>query len=195
MRIVPVVGFPRYFIREDGRLFSAHGRRDYGRERHGDMQEVLGAVNGRGYRMAWLCQDGGRSLKTFHALVAQAFLPTPEPDQKEIRHLDGVKLNNAVSNLAWGTSAENKADSIRHGVTPVGSRSPLAKLTDEAVTDIKRRLAMGESTTAIAERYGVTQANVSCIATGQTWKHVPNPVGFERRRVRGARPVASTEGG
>jgi len=38
-----------------------------------------------------------------------------KPDGYEARHLDGDKLNNHPSNLAWGTHSENECDKMKHG--------------------------------------------------------------------------------
>lgn len=58
-----------------------------------------------------------------HTLVALAFLG-PRPEGKpHIRHLDGNARNNHVSNLAYGTAAENVADSLQHGTHPSASKT------------------------------------------------------------------------
>lgn len=58
--------------------------------------------------------DGRRLSKTVHSLVMLAFAG-PCPDGHEIRHLDGDHLNNARTNLAYGTRSENAQDRVRHG--------------------------------------------------------------------------------
>jgi hypothetical protein len=45
--------------------------------------------------------------------MALEFLGDPLPGQ-EVRHLDGVKTNLSLSNLAWGTRSENLTDDYRH---------------------------------------------------------------------------------
>ena len=51
-----------------------------------------------------------------HELVLMAFVgPRPPMDERcEIRHLDGDKTNNQLSNLKYGTSKENAADRKLH---------------------------------------------------------------------------------
>jgi hypothetical protein len=61
-----------------------------------------------------LCSNGRQESWFVHQLVAAAFLG-PRPDGLEVRHLDGDPLNNAVSNLAYGTRLENIQDKKRHG--------------------------------------------------------------------------------
>jgi hypothetical protein len=57
----------------------------------------------------------GRLSAPIHRLVARAFIG-PCPEGLEVRHLDGVHSNNSLSNLAYGTHAENMQDMQRHGV-------------------------------------------------------------------------------
>lgn len=59
----------------------------------------------------------GRTRTTYvHETVLKAFEgPRPHTEARgEIRHLDGVKTNNTLSNLKYGTINENAADRVRH---------------------------------------------------------------------------------
>ena len=51
-----------------------------------------------------------------HETVLRAFVgPRPVTESRgEIRHLDGQKTNNCLSNLAYGTIQENVADRMKH---------------------------------------------------------------------------------
>ena len=76
---------------------------------------LAGIINDKGYRPVTLCGDGVKINVRVHRLVLRAFAGDPAPHQTETRHLDGDKLNNELSNLAWGTPAQNTADKVRHG--------------------------------------------------------------------------------
>jgi hypothetical protein len=59
----------------------------------------------------------GRTKTTYvHEIVLRSFVgPRPPTSLRgEIRHLDGVKTNNSLGNLKYGTILENAADRARH---------------------------------------------------------------------------------
>lgn len=66
----------------------------------------------RGYLTVTLADKSRRVLCSVHRLVADAFLDGAGP---LVRHLDGNKLNNAATNLCWGTGSENSLDAVQHG--------------------------------------------------------------------------------
>jgi hypothetical protein len=59
-----------------------------------------------GYFRASLMNNGKKSNKKIHKLVANAFLENPE-DKKCIDHKDRCKTNNHISNLRYATHTEN----------------------------------------------------------------------------------------
>lgn len=62
-----------------------------------------------------LSKNGAEKTRRVHQLVAEAFLG-PCPPGQEVRHLDDDPSNNCLTNLAYGTSKQNKADMLRnHG--------------------------------------------------------------------------------
>jgi predicted XRE-type DNA-binding protein len=103
--------------------------------------------------------------------VLEAFVRNGE-DGEECRHLDGDVFNNRLTNLVWGTKAENEADKIKHGTRVRGESSPLAKLTDAIVRSIREMYTNGEKQKNIAAKFGITQTTVSDIVVRKSWKHV-----------------------
>jgi hypothetical protein len=73
----------------------------------------------RAYLRVTLSKDGHIRTAAVHSLVAAAFLG-PRPADMEVRHIDGDSLNNRLSNLAYGTHAENGLDRRRHGTARAG---------------------------------------------------------------------------
>lgn len=57
----------------------------------------------------------------------------------QCRHLDDNRLNNNLSNLAWGTQKQNAEDRDRNGKTYRREKHPNHKLTNEIVGFIRDR--------------------------------------------------------
>lgn len=65
----------------------------------------------------------GQTVQTgVHQMVLRAF-EGECPEGLAVRHLDGNKLNNTLSNLQYGTPSENQRDQLVHGTHNFGSRS------------------------------------------------------------------------
>jgi hypothetical protein len=94
-------------------------------------------------------------------LVCAAWHGPPPTKAHEVRHLDGNPGNNHYSNLAWGTRSENMLDARRHGTLQ-------RRLSDSDVVDIKRFYVLGQSVTALAERFGVYKSSICKVLDGQS---------------------------
>lgn len=132
----------------------------------------IARLNRYGYLHLSLRDDNGRQLSfTVHRLVATAFC-NRDVARDVVRHLDGNKLNNAASNLAWGTHRENEDDKIRLGESGKGSKNQNARLTERDVAVIKNRLLCGDSPTRMAREFGVCKGTIFNIKSGLSWSHV-----------------------
>lgn len=96
----------------------------------------------------------------------------PIPKGSDICHVCDNRRCMSPAHLFRGTRKENIADCINKGRMPRGEARPNAKLTEQAVREIRVALASGETGLALAERYGVKFAAISKIKTGRLWKHV-----------------------
>lgn len=74
--------------------------------------------------------------------------------------------------LELGTQGDNIRDMVERDRQPKGSERPSAKLTEEDVREIRKRLYAGETTCRLAEEYGVSQSVISEIKNWKKWKHV-----------------------
>ncbi len=74
--------------------------------------------------------------------------------------------------LFLGTAEDNQADRWRKGRGNFGARNGQHKLTDEAVVEIRRRIACGETQSSVAAHFMIHQSLVSLIANRKSWVHV-----------------------
>jgi hypothetical protein len=99
---------------EEWRSVARHPRYEvsnFGRIRNAYRNVILHGWISDGYIRVKL----GRKIQAFvHILVAEAFLG-PCPTGQETRHKDGNRGNPHLTNLEYGTRADNTADAYRHG--------------------------------------------------------------------------------
>jgi hypothetical protein len=78
------------------------------------------------------------------------------------------------AHLRLGTNLENQQDAVQKGQTARGERSARARLTAQAVAEIRRRYAAGGiSQTQLAAEFGVGSSCISRLVRGLGWSHIP----------------------
>ena len=70
-------------------------------------------LDDNGYPRVTLSLDGKPVTKQVHVLVCTAWRGR-RPRGKEVRHLDGVKVNCRPGNLAWGSKPQQEKDKRSH---------------------------------------------------------------------------------
>lgn len=175
-RVIP--GFSRYSASADGQV-----RRDAQiyRTKPGLVSQ---RIDKHGY---WSCSltddDGVQKKKQTHKFIAMAFFGNPAAGEV-VCHGPAGKLNNCVSNLRYDSPAENVEDMRRHGTMALGSKHPGSKLNEAKVSEILSLLCTsGFTHKEIGKLFQVDGACIGRIATGEKWKHVPRPKGFEEFRA------------
>ena len=80
-------------------------------------KRVKGWIDDYGYkRVSLQTKDGKMKKCRIHILKAKAFLFSPNPlNYNVVRHLNDIKTDNRLINLAWGSQSNNVRDSIRNG--------------------------------------------------------------------------------
>lgn len=174
MRTIP--GFPSYSITKDGRVWSKP-RRDKLERQCGNKWITL-RLKPNGYCVVDLCKNNKSRTCYVHRLVLETYVG-PCPNGMECRHLNGCKTDNHICNLTWGSSAENKADNIKHGTSNLGQQynqgegNSRAKLTEQKVRLLYNLYHSGADTQqGLADAFGVGQTVVSEIIRRTKWRHV-----------------------
>lgn len=104
-----VIGYEgKYKVSSMGRVMSFATTAYTGRTSEFGVIKKL-TTSKSGYSIVSLSNKGKSRARFVHHLALEAFCG-PRQDGLEARHLDGVRTNNRVQNLAWGTSRENSAD-------------------------------------------------------------------------------------
>jgi DNA-binding CsgD family transcriptional regulator len=150
-----------YSVSSDGRVFSVRRRR-----------VLTPGTNPRtGYLCVSLCRDGKSVCRTVHSLVLSAFHPRPSP-YHECCHNNGVRTDNRLENLRWGTRAENSADRIAHGTVArlAGTRAPTHKLSAE---DVRMIRSSDDTSRALAAKLGVSHHTILSCRNRITYKEEP----------------------
>jgi len=163
----------KYFrVDADGRLW-----RIFRNPRKGTVPKPAdGGLTALGYRIVAVTIGGKRRAILAHRIVAFKTYGTIGP-VNEVNHINGIKSDNRPCNLEIVTPSQNVRHSYLLGRDPKkgkakGMRSGTSKLTDDDVRKIRARRSAGESQTAIAKSYGVSQVAIHKIIAGKAWAHV-----------------------
>lgn len=158
-----VNGAGRYLVSTRGEVFSTISNK-----------KLAQRDNGSGYLYVGLSfDDGKQKTASVHRLVLLNFVPVVGSGVLDVNHRSGVKSDNALSNLEWSTRAENIRHAFENGLFDNrGAGNSNSKLTEEQVTEIRKRIEQGESQKALAEHFGVKPNTISDIKLRKRWKHV-----------------------
>lgn len=130
------------------------------------------APDGNGRLRVTLSVNGTTKSVSVPKLVSAAFLG-PRPVKYEVNHIDGDPRNNAVDNLEYLTSSDNKKHAIRLGLMKppalAGADHPRVRLSPEQVLEIRHLRSLGASYGSIAKVAGVSKAHVKSICQGKAW--------------------------
>lgn len=97
-------------------------------------------VDHYGYWVVDLWRDARQKRPRVHVLLMRAWVGVRTA--RDIRHLDGNKLNNSLSNLRYGTRSENLKDDYKHNPQRAGFRNPATtrKAVRNRIRSVRRRI-------------------------------------------------------
>lgn len=111
-RTVP--GFPGYRAGDDGSIWSCWGNTGWGEHGLTNVWKRVSTPPGaKGYLRCNMVNDGRIKSVRIHRVILEAFVG-PCPEGMECRHLNGIRTDNRLVNLAWGTRKENIDDKVKH---------------------------------------------------------------------------------
>ena len=168
---LPVLGFEgHYEVSDQGSVRSLDRviKCKSGKHRSYKGRLLRLRVNTNGYLITDLYKDLKKITRTAHSLVAEAFIG-PRPNDLEVCHNDGNRLNSCLSNLRYGTRTENFSDCLIHGTRARGSSHGNSKLTESQVIEIKQRASFGERRKTLASEFQIHEQTIGNILRSETW--------------------------
>ena len=157
---ITIESFPDYQISNLGRVKSFKY----------NTPRIISSCNFGSYKGLYLRKDGRKHVQYIHQLVASAFIGPA--NGLDVRHLDGNRANNCLTNLAYGTRKENMDDARQHDTIARGSSLPQSKLTDSKVIKLRELRKEGITVPALAKQFNISLRTVYRALTGESWSHI-----------------------
>lgn len=135
--------------------------------------EWTGCKNSNGYGCFGWPRGKGFVTRSAHR-VAWIFAYGEIPNGSHVLHHCDNPGCVRPDHLFLGNPALNAGDKISKGRQwrPIGERHHLAKLSEQDVRDIRRRISGGETCISLAREYGVAGPLISYIRHRKIWSHV-----------------------
>lgn len=146
---------PNYLVSNLGRAYVKEHYCGNGRFIRGKFLKLTKLKSG------YPCIGYNRTKYTVHRIVAELFVQNPN-GLSHVNHKDRVRHNNHFTNLEWCTHQEN----VTHA-TKLGSYAK--KLDEQDVMSIRESK---ESPKYLAEKYQVSNTNITYIINRKIWKHI-----------------------
>ncbi len=163
----PIPGAPGYDVNEAGVVRSYHLR---------GIGKIIGIIPRRlklsfrkstGYYYVHICINGNRTKVPIHVLVLTSFVG-PRPPGYQACHNNGIRTDNRLVNLRWGTPKDNQQDSIKHG-TKANQKRKVRRFSDKDVHLILVLRQAGLTGITIAKQFHTTYQTIYKILSGKTY--------------------------
>lgn len=120
-----------------------------------------------GYLLVSLSKNNKTRALYIHYLVLLEFVGL-RPEGMECCHNNGIRNDNRLSNLRYGTKIDNAADRLAHGHDQRNEKNGRCKLTNEKVFEVVRLKNNGVSNKTISIMYGISPDYVRDLQTGRS---------------------------
>ena len=128
--------------------------------------------NTNGYLHIFATYKNKQKAIQVHQGVMQTFVG-PQEKGIEVMHNNGIKSDNKLSNLSYGTRKDNVKDSFRLNEYLMGEAAPWSKLANEDVINIcKDPRFISE----ISKSYNVSTGTISMIKNRKMWKSLTKDI-------------------
>lgn len=142
-----------------------------------------------GYLALGLSKDGIVTTTLVHRIIATTFIENPG-NLPEVNHKDGVKDNNALTNLEWMSRVRNIRHAMGMGlIQGLGENNPAAKLSDSDARAIKELSRYCLHPKELAAVFGVKPSTITDIQLERSWQHIQ--IGGEWSEIRKERGKVS----
>jgi hypothetical protein len=168
-------GWDGYAVTDAGRVFTCRSKYPFPEFPFEIWSEKLATKGHRGYWVVTFHARGSTKQFKLHQAILMAFVG-PKPEGFHGCHYDDDPDNNTLSNLRWGSASSNRRDMIRNGrnADRKGVKHPLAKLSADDVERVKMLRGEGHTLRVIGSEFGISEAQVSLISRGKSWRHTFN---------------------
>lgn len=167
--------YPGYAFGDDGSVWTCRLKGPKPRFGSYWRQMKLQVNRSRRLRYQQVCvrsvNDRRRRYRFVHHLILEVFIG-PRPEGTEGCHNNGNGLDNRPANLRWDTPTGNNGDKVIHGTNLRGSQMKQAKLTEEAVAQLRVDWAAGTKWSELVSKYGASERTLQRACFGKTWRHV-----------------------
>ena len=168
----PLSKWKGYFVDTNGNVFSY--RKSYDKL-SGFLYPLKQEKLHSGYKRVKLHQNNYYKKILIHRLVLETFIEEC-PKDMECRHLNGIRDDNRLENLQWGTKRENQLDRYTHNtMNPLkGSKHGMSKLNDFQVKRIRllKEIIPAITQKRLSKMFNIDRTMIGNILKRKNWKHI-----------------------